>query len=435
MNALLPIQNTCFDYTEPVASDSSTMSANLPIKDITPMFPSDCTLPHCPIILVLDTSHSMWGKGLSDMVSSLKVFYQTLHDEDIPQSIIDIAAVSMGSNLGMLEEFTSFEQSVLPTLTIRPKGYTPIGGALELAMRRLEQQRASYQVSGIAHVKPHLILLSDGRDSEDDFSAIASQIRSVCQNGHLRCWAIAMGDNPDLAALRTIAGDAIFRPVYGDLRHAFAQVGKQVSETYADEAASHTPGVTPFSSSDDSRLDSPDITIDIFADSAPASFSSSPRRPTVSPRTPADSATPTPSTGPDYIIDGSNIIHWDKDIVPVSLNKVLAITRELDRQGKTYLVFFDATARHILPASERPQLESLFSSRSQQFRQAPAGTAADEFILRQADSCPHAFIITNDLYRQYSLTYPWLDSKKRLASGMILGNALYISRPQLNCLL
>ena len=44
MNALLPIQNTCFDYTEPVASDSSTMSANLPIKDITPMFPSDCTL-------------------------------------------------------------------------------------------------------------------------------------------------------------------------------------------------------------------------------------------------------------------------------------------------------------------------------------------------------------------------------------------------------
>ena len=80
MNALLPIQNTCFDYTEPVASDSSTMPANLPIKDITPMFPSDCTLPHCPIILVLDTSHSMWGKGLSDMVSSLKVFYQTLHD-------------------------------------------------------------------------------------------------------------------------------------------------------------------------------------------------------------------------------------------------------------------------------------------------------------------------------------------------------------------
>ena len=431
MNALLPIQNTCFDHAEPMTSDSSTMTAILPIKDITPMSSGDCTLPHCPIILVLDTSHSMWGKGLSDMVSSLKVFYQTLHDEDIPQSIIDIAAVSMGSNLGMLEDFTPFEQSVLPTLTIRPKGYTPIGGALALAMRRLEQQRASYQASGIAHVKPHLILLSDGRDSEDDFSAIASQIRSASQSGSLRCWAIAMGDNPDLDALRTIAGDAIFRPVYGDLRHAFAQVGKQVSETYVDEAV--TSSVTSTASSDDSLQDSPCITIDIFSDSAPDAPSSSPSGASVSPSAPATPATPITSAGPDYILDGSNIIHWDKDIVPVSLNKVLAITRELDRQGKTYLVFFDATARHILPALERPQLESLFSSRSQQFRQAPAGTAADEFILRQADSCPHALIITNDQYRQYSTTYAWLNSEKRLASGMLLGNKLFISRANLDC--
>ena len=431
MNALLPIQNTCFDHAEPMTSDSSTMTAILPIKDITPMYSGDCSLPHCPIILVLDTSHSMWGKGLSDMVSSLKVFYQTLHDEDIPQSIIDIAAVSMGSNLGMLEDFMPFEQSVLPTLTIRPKGYTPIGGALALAMRRLEQQRASYQASGIAHVKPHLILLSDGRDSEDDFSAIASQIRRASQSGSLRCWAIAMGDNPDLDALRTIAGDAIYRPVYGDLRHAFAQVGKQVSETYVDEAV--TSSVTSTASSDDSLHDSPDITIDIFSDSAPDAPSSSSRRASVSPSAPATPATPITSAGPDYILDGSNILYWNKEIAPISLNKVLAITRELDRQGKSYLVFFDATARHILPASERPQLESLFSNRPQQFRLAPAGTAADEFILRQADSCPHALIITNDQYRQYSTTYAWLNSEKRLATGMLLGNKLFISRANLDC--
>ncbi len=431
MNALLPIQNTCFDHAEPMTSDSSTMTAILPIKDITPMYSGDCSLPHCPIILVLDTSHSMWGKGLSDMVSSLKVFYQTLHDEDIPQSIIDIAAVSMGSNLGMLEDFMPFEQSVLPTLTIRPKGYTPIGGALALAMRRLEQQRASYQASGIAHVKPHLILLSDGRDSEDDFSAIASQIRRASQSGSLRCWAIAMGDNPDLDALRTIAGDAIYRPVYGDLRHAFAQVGKQVSETYVDEAV--TSSVTSTASSDDSLHDSPCITIDIFSDSAPDAPSSSSRRASVSPSAPATPATPITSAGPDYILDGSNILYWNKEIAPISLNKVLAITRELDRQGKSYLVFFDATARHILPASERPQLESLFSNRPQQFRLAPAGTAADEFILRQADSCPHALIITNDQYRQYSTTYAWLNSEKRLATGMLLGNKLFISRANLDC--
>ena len=32
-------------------------------------------VPHCPVMLVLDTSHSMWGKGLSDMTRSLKAFH------------------------------------------------------------------------------------------------------------------------------------------------------------------------------------------------------------------------------------------------------------------------------------------------------------------------------------------------------------------------
>ena len=63
-------------------------------------------MPHCPVILVLDTSHSMWGQGLTDMMVSLKAFYKTIADIQFLNAEVDIAAVSMGDNLCMLEDFT-----------------------------------------------------------------------------------------------------------------------------------------------------------------------------------------------------------------------------------------------------------------------------------------------------------------------------------------
>ena len=90
-------------------------------------------IPHCPVVLVLDTSHSMWGKGLTDMKNSLIAFYNTLDTVGFSDSQIDIAAVSMGDRLGMIEDFTPFADSLLPQALIRPKGYTPMAAALALA--------------------------------------------------------------------------------------------------------------------------------------------------------------------------------------------------------------------------------------------------------------------------------------------------------------
>ena len=73
-------------------------------------------IPHCPVILVLDTSHSMWGKGLADMKESVQAFFKTIDSQGFALAQIDTAAVSMGDNLRMLEEFTPFTKSALPLL-------------------------------------------------------------------------------------------------------------------------------------------------------------------------------------------------------------------------------------------------------------------------------------------------------------------------------
>ena len=346
-------------------------------------------VPHCPVILVLDTSHSMWGRGLRDMMQSLQTFYNTLKNEEFANSEIDIAAVSMGDNLGMLEEFTPFRTSQLPTTTIRPKGDTPIGAALSLAIHKIEEQRKAYGDKGQSCVTPHLILLSDGKRSSDDFHQAAGEIRTACACGRLVCHAIAMGESPDTSVLSEIAGSNVIMPQYGELRHAFSTVGKAVSEKYEEDV------------------------IETIA------------APQIDPKTiekPDDGAE-------EYLLDGSNIMHWDKVRNGISIKYVIAITEGLQSMNKPFQVYFDATAKHIL-AKYNPQevqlYEKLLKGQSDKFLQVPAGTCADSFLLFLADQKSSRFIITNDRFKDHADKYPWVHDSKRLLHGMVLGNNIYI---------
>ena len=137
---------------------------------------------------------------------------------------------------GILEEFTAFECSVLPSKEIRPKGDIPIGAALELALGKLKEQNARYRRNNWSSVTPELVLLSDGISS-DDFSRVASLIRQLSGKGALRCRAIALGETHDLDALRRIAGENVMLLHHGEMKHAFAEIGRVISECYEAEAS------------------------------------------------------------------------------------------------------------------------------------------------------------------------------------------------------
>ena len=331
----------------------------------------DNPMPHCPVMLVLDTSHSMWGAGLADMMASLDAFFDTIRREQCSNAQIDIAAVSMGDNLGMLEEFTAFENSRLPQLKIRPKGDTPVGAALELALERLAARLQACAQAGQSVVTPQLIMLSDG-ESSDDFSAVAKEIRGLVAAGHLHCRIIATGENPDLAALRMIAGDNVTAAREHGMAATFAGVGEIVSQVYEDEAETILSAAEP-------------------ADAACA--------------------------GGTIYIDGSNVLHWDHRL-GVSLKHLLAITQRFDREGIPYQVLFDASARYQLGQDERKIYEDLLVARPEEFQQIPAGTRADDFLLMFAENDPDSRIMSNDRYQQYVAQFPWITDRRRTIRGL-----------------
>lgn len=361
-------------------------------------------IPHCPVVLVLDTSHSMWGQGLTDMMASLKAFYKTIAEIQFPNAQVDIAAVSMGDNLCMLEEFTPLMESDLPNRAIRPKGDTPIGAALGLALEAIQAQLKRYHSAGVPSVTPNLVLLSDGK-STDDFHAAAEEIRRDTEAGKLICRAVALGNDADMNALALIAGkDHIMIPNFGGMRQTFAQIGQIVSQIYEDEAQ------------------------DVLS---------------------AQTGNVSPRCGTEYLLDGSNIIHWNEYRNGITLKYLLAITEHLKKENQKYQVFFDATAPHVLrkqDPQEAELYEKLLKEDPEHFRQVPAGTRADDFLLLQADGNKDALILTQDLFRDHVGKYPWIKTEKRVIPGMILNDIIFfpgismqisVSTPEketLNCL-
>lgn len=385
MNDNFEIENNSKgEYT---MNDSFEISASSDAPEYGMILGSENPMPHCPVMLVLDTSHSMWGKGLSDMMASLDAFYDTLRNEQFSNAQIDIAAVSLGDRLGMLEEFTPFALSGLPQLNIRPRGDTPMGAALSLALEKIDGQLKRYSENGRSYVTPQLVMLSDG-ESSDDCSAVAEEIRQLVAAGKLICRVIATGETPNLDELRGIAGDNVSIARQTGMPEAFAHVGKIVSQVYEGEAEEIM---------DENSCDTPAMTGTVY-------------------------------------IDGTNVMHWDNKRSGVTLGCLIAITDTLERDGVRYQVLFDASTKYKLYDAGRAAFEELLDLHPQEFHQVPARTRADEFLLALADGDPASRIMSNDTFRQYAGRYPWVNDRARFIRGMVVGDRVFLTDGEGHCL-
>lgn len=339
-------------------------------------------VPRCPVMLVLDTSHSMWGKNLTDLQNSLHDFFCSISNNDFIPGNIDIACVSMGDNLCMLEEFTPIKNSKLNQIKIRPKGDTPIAAALDLALERINARQQYYTDNNIPHITPQMVILSDGKSS-DDTTCIQAKLSELFRAQKIYARVIAIGESPDWDTLRSISNEVVVSK-YCSMREAFADTGYAISETYEEALPSAIMASESASEIHDET---------------------------------------------EYLLDASNILYWDNNTP--KLDCVLALTRELEAKGAKYIAVFDASGRHMLKTvAERQHLEALFQSDPEHFTQVPAGSRTDDFLLMRATRNMNSVIITNDNFRDHQRNYPWVADKSRVVRGMALIDTIYI--PKLN---
>ena len=139
---------------------------NLP-KTMRMSFPTDFAdnpEQRCPCVLVLDKSYSMDGDPIDQLNEGLRQFRDDLARDGLAAKRVDVAVVGFGP-AQVLTPFVTADEYVPEPM--RADGDTPMGEAVLLAIRMLEERKHAYKSAGITYYRPWIFLVTDGAPSDD----------------------------------------------------------------------------------------------------------------------------------------------------------------------------------------------------------------------------------------------------------------------------
>ncbi len=124
-----------------------------------------------PCVLVLDHSSSMDAttkngrSRIDELNAGLHAFVNELRKDDVAESRVQIAIVSVGGDQAELmldwtdaDEFEPFE--------LRTSGSTPLGEGIIIALDCIEEQKKILREHGIGYTRPWMFILTDGEPTD-----------------------------------------------------------------------------------------------------------------------------------------------------------------------------------------------------------------------------------------------------------------------------
>ena len=123
--------------------------------------------------LVLDTSHSMRGKPIKQLIKGIELYKKALVDDSTTRDKVEVAIITFGNSgfgpknpnvphkgVKLINDFTDAESLEIPQLVA--DGYTPMGEAVELALEILEERKEMYGKTSGSYEQPWMIIMTDG---------------------------------------------------------------------------------------------------------------------------------------------------------------------------------------------------------------------------------------------------------------------------------
>ena len=161
-----------------------------------------------PICLCLDTSGSMRGKPIYELNEGIKTFLETIRHDDVARDAADICLITFGGDRAeKIADFAGVDyHRQLPTLNAN--GYTPIGGAINMALDSLEKRKREYKQKGVQYYQPWLVVMTDGYpegESSDKIERAKSRVAEMVANKKLVVISVAIGDDADMDLVRSLS--------------------------------------------------------------------------------------------------------------------------------------------------------------------------------------------------------------------------------------
>ena len=150
------------------------------------------------ISLVLDVSGSMSGTPIKELNEGVKLFFQSILEDEIAQWAAEISVVTFGGDAKVELDFADVHKQTVPQF--RASGGTPMGEAVDMALNLLEDRKKEYAAVGVDYYQPWLVLMTDG-DPTDSVDNAARRTSELINEKKLTIFPIGLGEGADMKTL------------------------------------------------------------------------------------------------------------------------------------------------------------------------------------------------------------------------------------------
>jgi uncharacterized protein YegL len=154
--------------------------------------------PRLPLCFCLDISASM-RFCIDELNEGLRLFYDEVRADIKLQAAAEVAVVTFGRTVAQVSDFASIDgQTIAPAFSA--DGATPMGEAVGLALDLLERRKERYKGAGVEYWQPWLVLMTDGRPT-DDIAEASRRAAALVERRKLTIFPIGIGNDAGMAAL------------------------------------------------------------------------------------------------------------------------------------------------------------------------------------------------------------------------------------------
>ncbi|MDJ0510726.1 MAG: SPFH domain-containing protein [Crocosphaera sp.] len=158
------------------------------------------TEPHCPVVLLLDTSSSMSGEHINKLNDGITAFGEEFVNSNVSE-IVDLAIVTCNSHRETFQGFDNMDN--FAPITLKAEGETTIGKGIDLALNEIESYQHHCQSNNFQCRKPWLFLII-GSSPTDNWQSSAKRVREVVEANKLNFFLVGV-KGVDMITLRQFA--------------------------------------------------------------------------------------------------------------------------------------------------------------------------------------------------------------------------------------